>query len=129
VTQHRTLLGTVEILEPRLYPRYPSRSTPEITSNTPLVQVDAGKWPVYRGEHGLIFWEMEGELMKIEHDFRSLGDGMFLSRPEVRSQGELVIFPSLTFTDEEFAEFRETDPLVVGDDSVRRLVFNLTEEV
>ena len=121
----REQIGTVNILEPRLYPRYPSKPEKEITTADPLVQVDAGKWPVYRAANGLIFWEMEGELVKIENTFESLGDGMFMSRPRVHVQGELVIFRSMTFTNEEFAEFRASNPLVVGDDSVKRLVFEV----
>lgn len=123
----RKQIGTVNILEPRLYPRYPVKPAPmEIDTRTPLVQVDAGKWPVYRGENGLIFWEMEGELVKIEPTFQALGDGMFTMRQAVKPQGELVIFRSMTYTEEELAEFRATDPLVTGDDSVRRLVFEVT---
>lgn len=122
----RKQVGTVDILEERLYPRYPVKPLrSDITTAEQLVQVDAGKWPVYRGENGLIFWEMEGELVKIEQSFESLGDGMFLSRPQVKPQGELVIFRSMTFTDEEFAEFRASDPLVAGGDSVRQLVFEV----
>lgn len=122
----RKQVGTVNILEPRLYPRYPAE-TASSTLNTvdQTVRVDAGKWPVYRGENGLIFWEMEGELVKFENSFTSLGDGMFMSRHVVVPQGDLVIFSSMSFTDEKFAEFRATDPLVVGDESVRRLVFEV----
>lgn len=123
----RKQVGTVNILEPRLYPRYPMKPPrSEITSADELVNVEDGKWPVYRGENGLIFWEMEGELVKIENTFESLGDGMFRARPSVKALRERVIFRSMTFTDEEFAEFRANDPLVAGDDSVRRLVFDVT---
>lgn len=122
----REQIGTVTILEPRLYPRYPVKPAPmKIDANVPLVRVDADKWPVYRAENGLIYWEMEGELVRIENTFQSLGDGMFMLHPEARSQGELVIFRSMTYTDEEFTELRASDPLVSGDDSVRRLVFEV----
>lgn len=122
----REQIGTVNILAQRLYPRYPVMSPgSQLTSDDQIVQVDAGKWPVYRGDDGLISWEMQGELIKIERSFNSLGDGMFMERHKVQPQGELVIFSSMTFTDEEFAEFRAVDPLVTGDDSVRRLVFEV----
>jgi hypothetical protein len=121
----REQIGTVEILTRRLYPRYPDKSTPDITTETPLVEVDAGKWPVYRSDDGVIFWEMEGELVKLEPTLRSLGDGMFESRVTPQRQGSRVIFSSLTFTDEEFAEFRASNPLVAGDNDVRRLVFEV----
>lgn len=121
----RKQVGTVEILEPRLYPRYPIRPAREITTADELVNVDSGLWPVYRDDNGVIYWEMSGDLVKIEPVFESLGEGMFMSRNRLKYQGETVIFKSVTYTPEEFAEFRSTSELVVGDDSVKRLVFEV----
>jgi hypothetical protein len=123
----REQIGTVNILEPRLYPRYPAKPPRlEITTADELVNVEDGWWPVYRDDDGLIYWEMEGELVRIENTFNSLGDGMFMARQELRALRERVIFRSMTYTAKEFAEFRASDPLVTGDDSVRRLVFKVT---
>lgn len=122
----RRQVGTVNILRERLYPRFPSKPGKTTMSNDDQpVRVDAGRWPVYRGENGLIYWEMQGELVKFEPYFQSLGDGLFASGTRIEPQGELVIFKSTTFTEEEFAEFRDTDPAVVGDESERRLVFEV----
>ena len=121
----RTQIGTVKILQERVYPRYPVTPPRELTTADEFVSVDTGKWPVYRGDDGLIYWEMEGELIKIEPTFQSLGDGMFISRQRAVPQARRVIFRSTTYTDAEFSRFRTTDPLVVGDDSVRRLIFEV----
>lgn len=122
----RRQVGTVCILQERLYPRLPSKPpNSQLSNDDQLVRVDAGTWPVYRGENGLIYWEMEGECVRLEPYFQSLGDGLYASGTKLAPQGELVIFKSMTFTDQEFAEFRATDPLVVGDESERRLTFEV----
>jgi hypothetical protein len=126
VRMTRTHIGSVNILQERVYPRYPVTPPRELTTADEFVSVDTGKWPVYRGDDGLIYWEMEGELIKIESTFEDLGDSMFMSRQRAVPQGSRVIFRSTAYTDAEFSRFCTTDPLVVGDDSVRRLVFEVT---
>lgn len=121
----RKQVGTVNILEPRVYPRRPRKPDEQLTTADEFVQVDAGTWPVYRNDaDGLIYWEMEGELLKIESTFESLGDGMFMARQKPTPQGQLVIFQSVAFTLDEFTTFFTTDPAVV-EGPEKRLVFHV----
>lgn len=120
----REQIGTVEILLDRVYPRYAA------TDDTPAsggdVYVEAGVWPVYRGDDGLIYWEMAGTLSRRRADFERIGDSMFLGRTwdEPTDDGE-VIFRSKAFTRAEFIEFLRTDPVVVGGRREKRLVFEV----
>lgn len=120
----REQIGSVNLLEERVYPRYPVNGERQLTTRDEFVTVDAGVWPVYRGDDGRIYWEMEGELTRVEPTLENLGDGMYMSRNKV-TRGSRVIFHSRTYTRDEFRSFLATDPLVVGDDSERRLVFEV----
>lgn len=121
----REQVGTVNILQPRVYPRYPRKPEERLTTADEFAQVDAGTWPVYRNDtDSLIYWEMEGELLKIETTFESLGDGMFTARQKPAPQGQLVTFRSVAFTLDEFITFFTTDPSVV-EGPEQRLVFHV----
>lgn len=119
----RTQIGTVELLQERVYPRYPIRDQ-QLTTATPFVEVGPGLWPVYRqDETDLIYWEMSGVSITLEPTFRSMGDGMFTTYNDV-VRGDTVTFRSRTFTPDEFDEFRTTDPTVLPGDG-QRLVFDV----
>jgi hypothetical protein len=122
----RRQVGTVKILEPRVYPRDARQNVTD--PNAELVSVDTGVWPVYRDDDGGIYWEMAGKVSHLESRVNTLGRSsdtvtFGLSFVDVPT-GYDVIFKSSTFTLDEFITFFTTDPLVV-EGPEQRLVFHV----
>lgn len=89
-------IGTVEVLQVRVYNRSPEDSTPMI--------VAPGVYPLFF-EDGEYFWLMTGHFN--ERGVRSLGDGMFLVNMGDVPSDEHVVFSSLRFTPEAFEDMGE----------------------
>lgn len=120
----REQIGSVNILLDRVYPRYAGTDTTPASGGD--VYVEAGVWPVYRGDDGRIYWEMSGTLSRRRADFTKIDGGMFVGRTwdEPTGDGE-VIFRSMAYTRDAFIEFLHTDPVVVGGRREKRLVFEV----
>lgn len=123
--EQRVKVGTVNILEPRVYPRDPSRDVSE--PGVELVSVDAGQWPVYLHD-GELYWEMSGYLTRIESRVQQLDASTSvltfgLSFTDVPTRYQ-VIFRSKSFSLTEFGAYLLTHPLAQSGPE-QRLVFDL----
>lgn len=96
-----SLIGTVTLLRPRLYPIDPSYNSPNATT----VAVPEGPYPLRRGRAGERLWIMQGNLL-----LSRLGDGLFMVGEPADLVTELmVLFPSKVYGPDEWADFVEED--------------------
>lgn len=117
-TQGRVQIGTVEITRTRIYPLDPWLPS-HIKETASTVVVQPGTYPVYRD--GLSrYWRMTGVL---NHRSYRMGDGMFALNTGDVASGDDVVFYSMRYGPDEWAE------LLAGfaSDDDPRLVFVIAE--
>lgn len=121
----RQQVGTVNILEPRVYPRDPGQNVGDPRVET--VSVNTGLWPVYL-DGGELYWEMSGHVTHLESRVQqlALGPGLLtfgLSFSDVPTRHEAIV-RSKSFSLVEFGAFLTTDP-TVQPGVEQRLLFDL----
>lgn len=113
--RHNKIIGTVEILRTRVYPR--------ATDHAEIV-VEPGIFPLYETIDGIKYWVMKGRL---NERFERLGDGIFALYPGDRPTGEMETFRSPDFDPEAWEDFLLKDPVCMEDDPEQRLRITLNE--